>query len=175
MLTKKLNLETFIKKSNLLDEALHAMPVNPPSIVQQNKLNPSYWYHKLNLPQLEQDFDLPNKILLHIIDIESKGNPNAESNMGAKGLFGVIPGKSGFKGDINNPKETAIFVAKTLRYLIDYFGSVEKALAAYNWGIGNLAKKGLHNAPNQTKHYLNFFRQKQILPNGSDINMLNKD
>lgn len=175
MLTKKLNVNTFVKPS-LLKEALHALPVNPPGIIQQaNKFSPAYWYNKLNLPKLEQDFDLPNKILLHIIDIESKGNPNAESGMGAKGLFGVIPGKSGFNGDINNPEETAIFVAKTLKYLIDHFGSVEKGLAAYNWGMGNLAKKGLNNAPSQTKNYLNFFRQKQILPNGSNVNILNRD
>lgn len=160
--------ETFIRIEKL-SEAVHALPpptVSPAGIVQQVSQNtPQYWYDKLNLPKLEMDFSLPRGILLHLIDIESKGDPNARSRAGAKSLFGIMPkGKSGFTGNINNPAETAVFAAKTLKYLIDHFGTVEKGLAAYNWGMGNLAKKGLHRAPVQTKKYIKFFKSKGIIP-----------
>ena len=157
---KTLLRKDFIRISKIvLDEVVHALPpINPPAIVQQTQeYNPSYWYNRLNLSKLENDFDLTEKILLHLIDKESKGDPEAVSKKGAAGLFGVIPIKSGYKGNIKDPAETALFVAKTLRYLIDHFGSVEKGLAAYNWGMGNLAKKGLHQAPGETKKYISRF------------------
>ncbi|MCI4436108.1 MAG: lytic transglycosylase domain-containing protein, partial [Ignisphaera sp.] len=160
-------------KSENISEAVDMPPmdkINPPGIVQAAQENtPGYWYNKLNLSQLEDKFKLPSKILLHLIDIESKGNPQAKSKLGARGLFGIMPkGVSGFNGDINDAKATAIFAAETLRYLIDHFGNIESGLAAYNWGMGNLRKKGLHKASGQTKHYIKFFKEKGIIPqNGS--------
>jgi soluble lytic murein transglycosylase-like protein len=168
----KLPAESFIRKE-VVEEAAQALPpptMSPAGIVQQvNENTPQYWYDKLKLPKLEMEFQLPRGILLHLIDIESKGNPNATSKAGAKSLFGIMPaGKSGFKGDINDPAATALFAAKTLKYLIQHFGGIEPGLAAYNWGMGNLARKGLHRAPKQTKHYIKFFKSKGIIPqNGS--------
>jgi soluble lytic murein transglycosylase-like protein len=33
-----------------------------------------------------------------------------------------------------------------------YDGSTERALAAYNWGMGNLERQGLNNAPAETRN-----------------------
>jgi soluble lytic murein transglycosylase-like protein len=41
-----------------------------------------------------------------------------------------------------------------LRRLYDSLGSWDKALAAYNWGIGNVKRKGLVNAPTETRLYV---------------------
>ena len=168
-----LSLDTFIKPSALV-EAIDMPPtdkINPPALVHNvlQAKSPWQWYKDLNLSALEQEYQLPPTMLLHLIDIESKGNPTAKSRKGAKGLFGIMPkGVSGFNGDVNDPEATAKFAAKTLKYLITHFGGIEPGLAAYNWGMGNLAKKGLHKAPKQTKHYIKFFKEKGIIPmNGS--------
>ena len=170
---KTLRIETFAKSTTFY-EAVDMPPmdrVNPPALVHNmiQAKSPWQWYKDLNLGAIEREYQLPPTILLHLIDIESKGNPAAKSGKGAKGLFGIMPkGVSGFNGDINDPEATAKFAAKTLKYLIVHFGGIEPGLAAYNWGMGNLAKKGLHKAPNQTKHYIKFFKEKGIIPvNGS--------
>ena len=164
-----LSVKDFIKQSNIvLDEAIAALPPhNPPALINYDSgYTPSYWYNKLHLSDIERRFNLPSKLLLHLIDIESKGDPNAVSKRGARGLFGIMPSHiSGYTGNINNPAETAVFVAKTLRELADTFGGYEKALAAYNWGRGHLAKHGLRNAPYQTRNYINHFKKKGVLGN----------
>ena len=159
----------FVKAEHFV-EAVHAMPASQPAqtvafVQSLGKNAPQYWYDTLKLWELEAEHSLPRGILLHLIDIESKGNPFASSGKGAKSLFGIMPsGKSGFKGDINDPVETAQFAAKTLRYLINHFHGIEQGLAAYNWGMGNLAKKGIKQAPEQTRKYLKFFKERGIIP-----------
>ena len=45
--------------------------------------------------------------------------------------------------------------ARYLRWLINKFdGNIEKAVAAYNWGIGNVQRKGLEKAPAETVAYV---------------------
>ncbi|ELY4831696.1 lytic transglycosylase domain-containing protein, partial [Cronobacter sakazakii] len=34
-----------------------------------------------------------------------------------------------------------------------YGGDLQKALTAYNWGMGNLEKKGMANAPEEARNY----------------------
>jgi soluble lytic murein transglycosylase-like protein len=41
-----------------------------------------------------------------------------------------------------------------LRRLYDATGTWSKALAAYNWGIGNVQRKGLAAAPAETRAYV---------------------
>ena len=165
MLTN-LPITSFIKPESIV-EAAHAMPVqhNRPAIIDyQSGYTPEYWYNKLNLASLENKFNLPSKLLLHLIDIESKGDPNARSKKGAEGIFGVMPAHiSGYTGNIKNPAETAIWVAGELRRLADRFGGYEKALAAYNWGRGHLARKGYKNIPKDTVKYVNHFKKKGVL------------
>ena len=163
---KTLNVASFVKPDNIV-EAVHALPPhNPPAIINYaSGYTSAYWYNKLNLASIESRFGLPSKLLLHLIDIESKGDPNAVSKKGAEGIFGVMPANiSGYTGDIKNPAETALWVAKTLRELSDKFGGYEKALAAYNWGRGNLVRHGLKNAPYQTRHYIKHFKDKGVIP-----------
>jgi len=46
--------------------------------------------------------------------------------------------------------------ARYLRSLYRQTGAWDKALAAYNWGIGNVQRKGIARAPTETQNY---FRQ----------------
>jgi soluble lytic murein transglycosylase-like protein len=160
---KTLSTQSFVK--SVEEAAQAAPPINPPAIVQSvSKPTPMDWYNKVGGAKLEKMYGLIPKTLLHIIDIESKGDPTAMSSKGAKGLFGIMPGpKSGFYGDPFDPMESSVFVAKELSKLVRQLGSYEKALAAYNWGRGHVVRFGLGQAPKQTRNYLQFFRDRGIL------------
>ena len=88
---------------------------------------------------------------------ESGGDPYAVSKAGAKGLFQFMPGTAkdmGLNGsDVYDPKKSAEAAAKYLHYLIMATGDTQSALQAYNWGLGNLQKKGMQNAPKETQEY----------------------
>lgn len=72
--------------------------------------------------------------------VESNGNPNARSPAGALGAYQFMPGTAKQFGidplDEGQSREAA---RKYLTQLHNQFGSVEKALQAYNWGPGNMA------------------------------------
>jgi soluble lytic murein transglycosylase-like protein len=44
--------------------------------------------------------------------------------------------------------------ARYLRQQFDRFGDWSRALAAYNWGSGNVARRGLAAAPAETRTYV---------------------
>ena len=41
-----------------------------------------------------------------------------------------------------------------MAWLYSKTGSWTLALAAYNWGIGNVTRKGMDNAPTETRNYV---------------------
>ncbi|HFT4687481.1 TPA: transglycosylase SLT domain-containing protein [Klebsiella pneumoniae] len=108
---------------------------------------------------LEGKYGLPAGLLSSVAATESGGDPFAESKAGAKGLFQFMPGTAkdmGLKGrDIYDPHKSAEAAAKYLRWLMDATGGdLEKALASYNWGLGNVQKKGMDNLPSETRNYV---------------------
>ncbi len=108
---------------------------------------------------LEGKYGLPAGLLSSVAATESGGDPFAESKAGAKGLFQFMPGTAkdmGLKGrDVFDPHKSADAAARYLRYLLDATGGdLEKALASYNWGLGNVQKKGMDNLPSETRNYV---------------------
>ncbi|HDU5564691.1 TPA: lytic transglycosylase domain-containing protein [Klebsiella pneumoniae subsp. pneumoniae] len=108
---------------------------------------------------LEGKYGLPAGMLSSVAATESGGDPFAESKAGAKGLFQFMPGTAkdmGLKGrDVFDPHKSADAAARYLRYLLDATGGdLEKALASYNWGLGNVQKKGMDNLPSETRNYV---------------------
>ncbi|WP_227665825.1 lytic transglycosylase domain-containing protein [Klebsiella quasipneumoniae] len=106
---------------------------------------------------LEGKYGLPAGLLRGVAATESGGDPYAVSKAGAKGLFQFMPGTAkdmGLNGsDVYDPKKSAEAAAKYLHYLIMATGDTQSALQAYNWGLGNLQKKGMQNAPKETQEY----------------------
>ena len=106
---------------------------------------------------LEGKYGLPAGLLRGVAATESGGDPYAVSKAGAKGLFQFMPGTAkdmGLNGsDVYDPKKSAEAAAKYLHYLIMATGDTQSALQAYNWGLGNLQKKGMQNAPRETQEY----------------------
>lgn len=108
---------------------------------------------------LEGKYGLPAGLLSSVAATESGGDPFAESKAGAKGLFQFMPGTAkdmGLKGrDVFDPHKSADAVARYLRYLLEATGGdLEKTLASYNWGLGNVQKKGMDNLPSETRNYV---------------------
>jgi hypothetical protein len=103
--------------------------------------------------------NLPTGMLAGVWEQETKsGRDVRNSPKGAKGHFQFMPataadmGIAGKENDFNAASEAA---AKYLSQLYKMFGGdVNKTLAAYNWGSGNVSKKGLGNAPRETRNYM---------------------
>lgn len=108
---------------------------------------------------LEGKYGLPAGLLSSVAATESGGDPYAVSPKGAKGPFQFMDGTArdlGLKGmDVYDPHKSADAAARYLRYLLDATGGdLEKTLASYNWGLGNVQKKGMDNLPSETRNYV---------------------
>ena len=79
-----------------------------------------------------------------------------KSSSGATGIAQFMPATAAGMGV--NPLDAASSIdgqAKYMRKNMDLFsGDVSKAAAGYNWGEGNVQKKGMGNLPAETKDYV---------------------
>lgn len=110
----------------------------------------------LNLSELERQNGLPSGILSAVMQKESGGNPNEVPPKGAVGLFQFMPATAKQYGiDPRDPQQSAQAAAKMLGELNrKYNGDIEKALAGYNWGQGNVDLIGMKKAPAETRKYI---------------------
>ncbi|WP_151675738.1 transglycosylase SLT domain-containing protein [Acinetobacter soli] len=99
---------------------------------------------KFNYSDLESKHGLPNGMLSAIDMQESRGKSNAVGPMTkygtAKGNFQLLDGTAKRFG-VNNPfdtKQAADGAAKYLRFLLDKYGDIDKAVSAYHAGEGNV-------------------------------------
>ena len=87
---------------------------------------------------LEQGID--PELALRVMYEESKGNQSAGSEKGARGLMQLMPGTAEELGvDINDALDNYTGGLKYLKKMTSQFG-LEKGLAAYNAGPGNVQK-----------------------------------
>jgi hypothetical protein len=88
---------------------------------------------------------------------ESSGNPNAYNEKShATGLMQFVPATARELGiDPSDPHQAIDGAARYLKTLKETFGGdMTQAVAAYNWGMGNLQRKGLDRAPEETRNYV---------------------
>ena len=99
---------------------------------------------KFNFSGIEAQNGLPSGILSAINMQESRGNANAvgpQTKYGtAKGGFQFLDGTAK-RFNVGNPfdtKQAAEGAAKYLRFLLDKYGDIDKAISAYHAGEGNV-------------------------------------
>ncbi|WP_163544965.1 lytic transglycosylase domain-containing protein [Klebsiella pneumoniae] len=109
--------------------------------------------------KLEALYNLPAGLLRSVALAESNGNQFAVSGAGAQGMFQFMPGTArdmGLRGnDVFNPMKAAEAAARYLSMLLQKNGGdLNKTLASYNWGIGNVQKYGMALMPGETRQYI---------------------
>lgn len=86
---------------------------------------------------------LPPALLYAVAKVESQFQIDARSSVGARGLLQVMPATAAsFDLDPDLPQTNVLAGARYLRLLVDRFGSVDTALAAYNAGPTAVAEAG---------------------------------
>ena len=97
-----------------------------------------------------------------VIKAESNFNPTAVSHAGARGLMQLMPATARSLGvnDSFDPEQNVMAGTRFLSDLLKrYNGDIDSALAAYNWGPGNVDKRP-DRLPRETRDYL--VRVKQL-------------
>lgn len=99
---------------------------------------------------------VPPQLALNVAQSESSLDPNAVSSAGAQGLFQLMPATAAQLGvtDPFDPTQNIQAGITYLAQLFQQFGNWADALAAYNWGPGNVAKYGAAAAPASTQNYV---------------------
>lgn len=97
-----------------------------------------------------------------VIKAESNFNSQAVSHAGARGLMQLMPATARSLGvsDSFDPEQNVMAGTRFLKDMLQrYDGNVDSALAAYNWGPGNVDKRP-DRLPRETRDYL--VRVKQL-------------
>lgn len=106
--------------------------------------------------QASKTYAVAPQVIKAIVRAESDFDPSATSSKGAMGLMQLMPGTAQELGvkDPYNPRENIMAGTRYFKQLLDrYQGRLPLALAAYNWGIGNLEKRP-HKLPQETRTYI---------------------
>lgn len=107
----------------------------------------------------EAKYGIPAGILARLLYQESHYREDiitgrVKSPVGAAGIAQFMPATARDMGI--DPMDVSASIDAAGRYLSSLYratGSWTKALAAYNWGIGNVQRKGLVLAPAETRNY----------------------
>jgi soluble lytic murein transglycosylase-like protein len=107
-------------------------------------------------------YNVPERILAWLLWKESRYNPAIisgarRSRVGAMGIAQFMPATAreelGSEAAALDPEVAIPGAARYLARLHAATGTWAEALAAYNWGIGNVRRKGLDAAPPETVDY----------------------
>jgi soluble lytic murein transglycosylase-like protein len=106
-----------------------------------------------------------------VISSESGFDPNATSRAGARGLMQLMPGTAATLGvaDPSDPEQNVSGGTRYLRALLDRFGDVKLALAAYNAGPAAVERyRGIPPYPETAEYVRNVLaRYRQLRASSS--------
>ena len=108
------------------------------------------------IEEASQNFGVEKALIRAVIKAESDFNPRAKSRSGAVGLMQLLPSTARELGvrDLYDPRDNIAGGTRYLAMLLDrYDGNLKSALAAYNWGPGNIEKTP-DQLPRETEQYI---------------------
>ena len=108
------------------------------------------------IAQASQRYGVDTGLIRAVIKAESNYNPRAVSQAGAQGLMQLMPATARGLGvsDPFNIEQNVMAGTRFLKGLLDrYNGNLDSALAAYNWGPGNVDRRP-DRLPRETRDYL---------------------
>ena len=109
-------------------------------------------------------YGIPPAVLFNLLNAESRFRDDIitgkkKSPVGALGIAQFMPATAIEElGSVEAALDPSIAIPGAARYLAklqkSLGGDLTKAVAAYNWGIGNVKRKGLVKAPTETRNYV---------------------
>ncbi len=135
---KKVNIEQALPRRKYLkvkQEAPTEINLKPAVPITSENIKPQSGFDAI-IRQVADKYQLNPELITAVIKAESNGNPKAVSTAGAKGLMQLVDTTASDMGvkNVFDPRENIEGGAKYLRKMINRFGDVKMALAAYNAG-----------------------------------------
>jgi len=131
--------------------------------------NPNYQKWADLFTATEKNLGMPENLLVRVAWQESRFRSDIidcelNSGAGAMGIMQIVP-RWHPNVEPCNPQSAIPYAGAYLYKLKQRFGTWDKALAAYNWGQGNLSKLNLNNegwlseTPSETRQYVSSIKR----------------
>ena len=132
-----------------------------PSVVRVRKASDRARQYEPIIQQASQTYGVDPALIRAVIRAESNFKTESTSPKGAMGLMQIMPGTAKDLGirDAYDPQQNIMGGTRYLKSLLDrYGGDVPTALAAYNWGMGNVERRP-EKLPRETRVYVSRIQQ----------------
>ncbi|MDD2856198.1 MAG: lytic transglycosylase domain-containing protein, partial [Desulfuromonadaceae bacterium] len=113
------------------------------------------------ISKASRQYGVEPALIRAVIKAESNFNPHAVSHAGAAGLMQLMPATARSLGvtDSFDPEQNVMAGTRFLKDMLTrYGGNLDSALAAYNWGPGNVDRRP-DELPRETRNYQARVRQ----------------
>ncbi|GAB1371141.1 hypothetical protein MASR1M45_12030 [Candidatus Kapaibacterium sp.] len=167
------NFSNEIKINTPVTEVKHANAINETPISGNfvNKVKNRLEVYDNIIDAASAKYNVPKELIKAVITVESAGHNHAKSKAGAKGLMQLMDGTARDLGVVDSfdPAQNIFGGTLYLRRMMNKFGNLDNALAAYNAGPGNVEKYGgippfkeTQSYVKKVNKYLNTFKEEKI-------------